>query len=128
MSSETCSLPSQHGLRLDDLDHLQQARPKPDHPSHEGAIVTVQSNPWRRVPQCEVQLMPKKQNLGLEPSARLRQVAYKHSKGVKNREHRPSRCDDSAKTGESTPDGLFGKHTSDIGAASPDSQPPAKRI
>jgi hypothetical protein len=52
----------------------------------------------------------KKQNLGFEPSARLHQVAYKHSKAVKNREHLPSRCDDSDKTGESTPDGLFGKH------------------
>jgi hypothetical protein len=59
---------------------------------------------------CEVQLMRRSKNLGFEPSARLHEVAYKQSKGVKNREHLPSRCDDSAKTGESTPDGLFGKH------------------
>ncbi len=60
IGSETCSLPSQHGLWLDYLDHLQQARPKPDHPNHEGAIATVQSNSWWRVRQCKVQLMPKK--------------------------------------------------------------------
>jgi hypothetical protein len=50
----------------------------------------VQSNPWWRVPQCKLQLMPKKQNLGFKPSARLEQVAYKHSKGMKDRKHRLS--------------------------------------
>jgi hypothetical protein len=40
------------------------------------------------MPQCQVQLMPKKQDLGFKPSARLEQVAYKYSKGAKDRKHR----------------------------------------
>jgi hypothetical protein len=50
----------------------------------------VQSNPRRRVPQCKVQLMPKKQYLGFKSGARLDQVGDSHSKGIKDRKHRVS--------------------------------------
>jgi len=48
----------------------------------------MQSNPWRRVPQCKVQLMPKKQYLGFKSGARLDQVGDDRSKGIKHRQHR----------------------------------------
>ena len=81
-------MPAQDGLRLNYLDRVNQTRPKPDHPNHEGAITAVQSNPRRRMSQCKVQLMPKKQNLGFKPGARLEQVAYKRSNGMKDSKHR----------------------------------------
>jgi hypothetical protein len=51
---------------------------------------TLQSNPRRRVPQCKVQLMPKKQYLGFKPGAGLDQVGHSHSKGIEHRKHRVS--------------------------------------
>jgi hypothetical protein len=36
------------------------------------------------------QLMPKKQNLGFKPRARLEQVASEHSEGMKDRNNRLS--------------------------------------
>jgi len=68
---EPRSVPSQHGLRLNHPDHIEQTRPQPNHPDHEGAITTAQSNPRRRVPQGNVQLMPKKQYLSFKSGARL---------------------------------------------------------
>jgi hypothetical protein len=43
-----------------------------------------------RVPQCKVQLMPKKQYLGFKPGAGLDQVGDSLSKGIKDRKHRVS--------------------------------------
>jgi hypothetical protein len=34
--------------------------------------------------------MPKKQNFGFKPGARLEQVGYEHSNGMKDRKHRLS--------------------------------------
>jgi hypothetical protein len=48
----------------------------------------VQSNPRQRVPQCKVQLMPKKQYLGFKSGARPEQVDKEHSKSTKERKHR----------------------------------------
>jgi hypothetical protein len=40
--------------------------------------------------QRNVQLMPKKQNLGFKPRTRLEEADEKHSKGMKDRKHRVS--------------------------------------
>jgi hypothetical protein len=50
----------------------------------------VQSNPRRRVPQCKVQLMLKKQYLGFKSGARLDPVGDRHSNDIKDRKHRVS--------------------------------------
>jgi hypothetical protein len=83
-------MPAQDGRRLNYLDCVNQIRPKPDHPNHEGAITAVQSNPRRRMSQCKVQLMPKKQNFGFKPGARLEQIGYERSNGLKESNHRVS--------------------------------------
>jgi hypothetical protein len=97
IDSEPRSVPSQHGLRLNDLDHIEQARPQPNHPTYEGAITSAQSNPRRPVSQCKVQLMPKKQYLGFKSGVRLDQVGNSRSKSIKDRKYRPSQCDDSTR-------------------------------
>ena len=74
-------------LRLPILNRINQVRPKPNHPDHEGTIATVQPNPLRCMPQFNVQLMPEKQNLGFKPTARLQQVDEEPSKAVHDRKH-----------------------------------------
>jgi hypothetical protein len=53
-------------------------------------ITAVQSQPRRRSPHCDIQLMTKKQILGFKPAARLKQVADEHSECMKERKHRHS--------------------------------------
>ncbi len=81
--TETSPVPAQDSLRLNHTDHIEQAWLQPDHPDHDGAILMVQPNPHRCVPQCNAQLMPKKQNLGFKPRSRLEQVDEKHSRARK---------------------------------------------
>jgi hypothetical protein len=83
-------VPSQHSLRLNYLDHIEQARPKSNYPNHEGAITSAQSNPRWRVPQGKAQLMPKQQYLGFKPGARPEQVGDDCHKSTKDRKHRAS--------------------------------------
>jgi hypothetical protein len=90
IDTESRSVPSQHGLRLNHPDYVKQARPYSNHPNHQGAITTAQSNPRRRVLQCKVQLVPKQQYLGFKSGARLDQVGSSQSKGIKHRKHRVS--------------------------------------
>jgi len=42
------------------------------------------------VPQCKVQLMPKKRYLGFKSVVRVDLVGNSHSKGIKDRKHRIS--------------------------------------
>ena len=51
---------------------------------------------------------------GTQPATRLEQVGEELSKGMKDRNHRFSRCNDSARARKSRPDGFFGKDT-DLG-------------
>ncbi len=82
-------MPSQDSVRLNHPNYSEQVW-APNHPNHEGSITTVQSNPRRRVSQCKIQLMPKKQYLGFKSGAQLDQVGDNHSKGIKDRKHRVS--------------------------------------
>lgn len=107
------SVPSQRGLRLNHLDHIEQPRPKPNHANYEGAATTVQSNLRRQMPQCEIQLMPKKHYLDFRSDAQLDPVGNSHSNGIKECEHRVASRDDSAQQREPGLDGIFGKDSHD---------------
>jgi len=59
-----------------------------------------------------VELLAEKQILGFKPASRLEQIDEQRSERVQDCKHRRKSCDDSASRGESKPDGIFGKDTS----------------
>jgi hypothetical protein len=54
-------------------------------------------------------LIAEKWDLDFKPAARLEQVGEELSKGMKDRKHCFTCCDDSIPARESRPDGIFGK-------------------
>jgi hypothetical protein len=81
-------VPSQDGFGLYHLDRVNKARPKPDHPNAGSLITAVRSQPGKRPPHRDIQLMSEKQILGLKPAPRLEQVGDEHPKRVQERKHR----------------------------------------
>jgi hypothetical protein len=64
-------MPTQDGLRLNHLNRIKRARPKPRHPYEKSAITGAQSKPrwwclpqWC-LPQCDGYLVAEKQILSL---------------------------------------------------------------
>ena len=49
----------------------------------------VQPQPRRRSPQCDVELIMKKQVLGFQPASRLENVDDEDPQHVQDRKHRP---------------------------------------
>jgi hypothetical protein len=72
---EASAMPTQDGLRLDDLHRTKKARPKPRHPDEQHAITATQSETRWCPPQSYAELMAEKQVLGFKPAARLEQAA-----------------------------------------------------
>ena len=68
---EASAMPTQDGLRLDDLHRTKKARPKPRHPDEQHAITATQSETRWCPPQSYAELMAEKQVLGFKPAARL---------------------------------------------------------
>jgi hypothetical protein len=99
---EPSAMPTQDGLRLNHLNSIKKARPKPRHPYEKSAITAAQSKTRWCLPQSDGQLMAEKQILSLKPAPRLEQVGDEHSERVQDRKHRSQRC-------ESRPDEIFGK-------------------
>jgi hypothetical protein len=64
-------MPTQDGLRLNQLNRIKRARPKPRHPYEKSAyeksaITGAQSKPrWWCLPQCDGYLVAEKQILSL---------------------------------------------------------------
>jgi hypothetical protein len=61
--------------------------------------------------------MAQKQILGFKPASRLELIGDQHCQRVQNCKHRPKSCDDSVSRGESETDGIFGKDTGRLAAA-----------
>ena len=51
-------------------------------------VTASQSKTGRPLPQCQVQLVTKKQVLGFKPTTRLEQVGDKHPEHTIDRKHR----------------------------------------
>jgi hypothetical protein len=66
-------MPPQDGLRLNDLGQTEQHRPELSHQYQQRAITTPQPKTWRSSPQGDIELMTKKEVLGLKPPPRLEQ-------------------------------------------------------
>jgi hypothetical protein len=94
---ETRTMPSKDGLRLNDMRRIEQARPEPGQPHHQGPVTAAQSKAGRRTPQGNAELMAKEQVLGFKSSRRLEEVDNEHCERMQDREHRPQSCDDSSR-------------------------------
>jgi hypothetical protein len=101
--SEACPMPAQDRLGPHHLHRIEQIRPKPNHPNQQDPIDAAQPKPPRRLSQCNVQLVTKKQILNFKPAAGLEQVGDKRCERRQHRKHRPQRCNDSALRRESKP-------------------------
>jgi hypothetical protein len=81
-SFEAYAMPSQDGLRLNQMGRAKQARPEPCHPYQQCPVNPAQSKTRPHTPQGDVELMTEKKVLGFKPVPRLEQVGGEHSKRV----------------------------------------------
>jgi hypothetical protein len=61
-------------LGLNHLGHTKQIGPKPNQRNHQRPVTAAQLETRRRPPQCDIQLMTKKQVLGFKPHTRLEHI------------------------------------------------------
>src|SRR2546429_1376878 len=94
---ESRTMPAKDGLRLNDMRRIEQARPEPGQPHHQGPVTAAQSKARRRTPQGNAELMAKEQVLGFKSARRLEEVDNEHCERMHDREHRPRSCDDSSR-------------------------------
>jgi hypothetical protein len=106
---ETRPVPAENRLGLHDLDRSEEVRSGPNHPCQNRPIDAAQSQARWRLPQSDIELVAKQNILQFKPSAWLAQIRDYGCDGVQNLKHHLSRCDDSARARESTPDGISGK-------------------
>jgi hypothetical protein len=81
-------MPSQDRVRLYHPNCSSEVRPEPDQPSQNDTIHATQAQSSRRLPQGNIELVAKKQILGLKPSARLKQVTSENRDSPNDRMHR----------------------------------------
>ena len=75
-------MPTHDCLGPDQLNHVKQIRPEPDHPDQQEPIDAAQPNPPGRLSQCNVQLVTKKQILDFKSAAGLEQVGDKRCEPI----------------------------------------------
>jgi len=80
-------MPAQDRLRLNYLNSIKKARPKPGHAHEQSAITPAQSKPLWFAPQSDGQLMAQQQILRLKPAPRFEQVGGEPSEGMQDRKH-----------------------------------------
>src|SRR5262245_3482678 len=88
IGSKPCSMPPQNRVRLNDAGQNQQAWPEPRHPYQQRPVTPTQSQMVRCAPQCNIELMPKKEVLDFKPARRLEQVGDKCPKQMEDGKHR----------------------------------------
>jgi hypothetical protein len=81
-------MPPQDRVRLHNPGQTEQAWPEPGHPCQQCPVTTTQPQTLRCTPQCDVELVSKKEILGLKPALRLEQIDDKRPKQVKESKHR----------------------------------------
>jgi hypothetical protein len=81
-------MPPQNGVWLNNLGQSEQARPEPCHPHQQRPITTPQPKTWRSSPQGGIELMTKKEVLGLKLAPRLEQIGDNRPKQLEVCEHR----------------------------------------
>src|SRR5262249_24812333 len=91
---ETRTMPAKDRFRLNDMRRIEQARPEPGEPHHQGLVTAAQSKARRRTPQGDAELMAKEQVLNLKSTRRLEEVDDEYCKRMQEREHRPRSCAD----------------------------------
>jgi hypothetical protein len=81
-------MPTQDGLRLNNLNSIKKTGPKPRHTYEKSAITPAQSKTQWFLPQSDSQLMAEQQILCLKAAPRLEQVGGEPSERMQDRKHR----------------------------------------
>ena len=77
---------------MNNAGQTEQARPRSDHPNHQGTVTCAKPDTLWGSPQGDVELMTQKEVLDFKPAWWLEQIGYEGK-------HRIGLCADSALTG-----------------------------
>jgi len=81
-------MPPQYRVRLNDPGRPEQAWPKPGHPYQQRPVAPTQPQTARRTPECDVELVTKKEILDFQLPPRFEPVGDEHRKQVEDGKHR----------------------------------------